>query len=131
MKIVFLDGDHLTLEEVFEVAERRARVRIAATAAKRMKQSRDFVERALQKGEKIYGVTTGFGLLSDKLIDLSQIEALQRNLIRSHCVGVGPFFDEPTTRAIMVLRANVIAKGYSGVRMAVLKCLIEMINRGV
>jgi histidine ammonia-lyase len=131
MITVTLDGNHLTLEEVFEVAEGKAKVRIAPTAAKGMKRSRDFVERALQGGEKIYGVTTGFGLLSDKLIDLSQIEDLQRNLIRSHSVGVGPIFDEPTTRAIMVLRANVIAKGYSGVRLEVLKCLVEMINRGV
>ena len=91
MKTVTLDGDHLTLEEVFEVAEGKAKVRIAPAAAKKVKQSRDFVEKALQEGEKIYGVTTGFGLLSDKLIDLSQIEDLQRNLIRSHCVGVGPF----------------------------------------
>jgi len=73
--------------------------------AEKMNQSREFVERALRKGEKIYGVTTGFGLLSDQIISLSQIEALQRNLIRSHSVGIGPSFDETTTRAIMVLRA--------------------------
>jgi histidine ammonia-lyase len=70
-------------------------------------------------------------LLSDQIIDHSQIEALQRNLIRSHSVGVGPYFDEVTTRAIMLLRANVIAMGYSGVRMKVLKCLVDMINKGV
>jgi histidine ammonia-lyase len=131
MKTVYIDGDHLTLEEVLEIAEERARVKVGPTAAKKMKRSRDFVEKALREGEKIYGVTTGFGLLSDKVIDRSQIEDLQRNLIRSHSVGVGPFFDETTTRAIMVLRANVIAKGFSGVRLEVLKCLVEMINRGV
>jgi len=76
-------------------------------------------------------VTTGFGLLSDQLIDPSQIEALQKNLIRSHSVGVGPYFNEVTTRAIMLLRANVIAMGYSGVRMEVLKHLVDMINKGV
>jgi histidine ammonia-lyase len=131
MKNVFLDGDHLTLEEISEIAEGRARVTIAPGTAKKMKRSRDFVEKALREDEKIYGVTTGFGLLSDKVIDRSQIEELQRNLIRSHSVGVGPMFDEPATRAIMVLRANVIAKGYCGVRKKVLECLIEMINRGV
>ena len=131
MKTVSLDGDHLTLEEVFEVAEGRARVKVAPAVTKKVKRSRDLVEKALQKGEKIYGVTTGFGLLSDKLIDLSQIEDLQRNLIRSHSVGVGSFFDEVTIRAIMVLRANVIAKGYCGVRPQVLECLVEMINKGV
>jgi len=131
MKTVILDGEHLTLEQVLEVAEGKAGVRISPVAGKGMKRSRDFVERALEKGEKIYGVTTGFGLLSDQLINLSQIEALQRNLIRSHCVGVGPYFDEKTTRAIMVLRANVLAMGYSGTRMEVLETLVEMINRRV
>ena len=131
MRIVNLDGDHLTLEEVWAIAHRKAKVRIAPGAAKKMGRSRAFVEKALKKGQKIYGVTTGFGLLSDKLIDRSEIEELQRNLIRSHSVGVGPVFDEPTTRAIMALRANVLAKGYSGVRPEVLKCLAEMINRGV
>lgn len=131
MKTVILDGEHLTLEKVLEVAEGKAGVRISPLAGKKMKRSRDFVEKALEQGEKIYGVTTGFGLLSDQLINLSQIEALQRNLIRSHCVGVGPYFDEVTTRAIMLLRANVIAMGYSGTRMEVLETLVEMINQRV
>jgi len=131
MKTVVLDGEHLTVEEVLEVAEGRAEVRIAASVAKKVKRSRDFIEKALEQGEKIYGVTTGFGMLSDQLIDQSQIEDLQRNLIRSHSVGVGPFFDEVTTRAIMFLRANVIAMGYSGVRMEVLKRLVDMVNKEV
>ncbi|MEW6375044.1 MAG: histidine ammonia-lyase [Thermodesulfobacteriota bacterium] len=131
MKVVFINGKHLSLEDVLELAEGRARVRIAPSVNKKVNRSRDFIEKALHQGEKIYGVTTGFGMLSDQVIDRSQIEALQRNLIRSHSVGVGPFFDEMTTRAIMVLRTNVLAMGYSGVRMEVLKCLVEMINRGI
>lgn len=131
MKTVTLDGEHLTLEDVLEVAQGRARVRISSSAKKKVKQSRDFVEKALDQGEKIYGVTTGFGMLSDQVIDRSQIEDLQRNLIRSHSVGVGPFFDEVTTRAVMLLRTNVLAMGYSGVRMEVLKRLVDMINKGV
>jgi histidine ammonia-lyase len=131
MKVVFLDGEHLTLEDVLRVAEGRAKVKISGSVPKRVKRSRDFIEKALQQGEKIYGVTTGFGMLSDQVIDRSQIEDLQRNLIRSHSVGVGPFFDEVTTRAVMLLRANVIAMGYSGVRIEVLKRLVEMINKGV
>lgn len=131
MKTIILDGEHLTLEQVLEVAEGKAGVRISPLAGKRMKRSRDFVEKALEQGEKIYGVTTGFGLLSDQVIDHSQIEVLQRNLIRSHCVGVGPYFDEKTTRAIMLLRANVLAMGYSGTRMEVLETLVEMINQRV
>ena len=131
MNTVYLDGEKLTLEQVQEVAEGRAGVRIHPSAREKMKRSRDFVEKALRQGEKIYGVTTGFGLLCDQLINLPQIEELQRNLIRSHSVGVGPFFDEATTRGIMVLRANVMAKGFSGVRLEVLRRLVEMINKGV
>jgi histidine ammonia-lyase len=131
METVILDGKNLSLERVLDVAEGRAVLEISPSVSGPMKESRDFVENALEQGEKIYGVTTGFGLLSDQVIDRSQIEALQRNLIRSHSVGVGPFFDEVTTRAIMLLRANVLAMGYSGVRFELLKCLVEMINKGV
>ncbi len=131
MKTMTIDGEHLTLEQVLEVAEGKARVKISPTIEKKVRRSRDFIEEALDQGEKIYGVTTGFGLLSDQIINHSQIEDLQRNLIRSHSVGVGPFFDEVTTRAIMLLRANVIAMGYSGVRMEVLRRLVDMINKRV
>ncbi len=131
MKTVYLDGENLTLEQVQEVSEGKARIRIHPSIKGKVKSSRDFVEKALRQGEKIYGVTTGFGLLCDQLISLPQIEESQRNLIRSHSVGVGPFFDEATTRGIMVLRANVIAKGFSGVRLEVLRRLAEMINKGV
>lgn len=116
---------------MLEVAEGKARIKISPSVSQKVKKSRDFVEKALRQGEKIYGVTTGFGLLSDQVIDRSQIEVLQRNLIRSHSVGVGRYFDEITTRAIMVLRANVLAMGYSGVRLEVLKRLVDMINRSV
>jgi histidine ammonia-lyase len=131
MKTVTIDGQHLTLEQVLEVAEEKAKVKISPSVKMKVKRSRDFIEKALDQGEKIYGVTTGFGLLSDQIIDHTQIEALQRNLIRSHSVGVGPSFDEVTTRAMMLLRANVIAMGYSGVRMEVLKRLVDMINKRV
>ncbi len=131
MKTVFIDGKHLSLKDVLQVARRKATVRISPEAEKKVNRSRDFIENALDQGEKIYGVTTGFGMLSDQIIDHSQIEDLQRNLIRSHSVGVGPYFDEMTTRAIMLLRANVIAMGYSGVRVDVLKRLVDMINKGV
>ncbi len=131
MKTLILDGQHLTLEQVEEVAQGKAKVLVSPLVTKKVKRSRDFVEKALSGGQKIYGVTTGFGLLSDRLINSSQIEALQKNLIQSHSVGVGPYFDEVTTRAIMLLRTNVLAMGYSGVRMEVIKTLVEMLNRGV
>jgi histidine ammonia-lyase len=110
MRMISLDGESLTLEDVQLIAEGKAQVRISPEAVGKMKASRRFVEKALDRNEKIYEVTTGFGMLSDQVIDRSQIEALQK-LIRSHSVGVGPAFDEAATRAIMVLRANVFAKG--------------------
>jgi histidine ammonia-lyase len=131
MKNIALDGESLDLEEVQEIAAGRAQVKIHPSVRGKMKKSRAMVEDALRRGEKIYGVTTGFGLLCDEIINPSQVEDLQRNLIRSHSVGVGPNFDERTTRAIMVLRANVLAKGYCGVRYEVLQTLTEMINKGV
>lgn len=131
MRTIVLDGVHLALEDVLEVAKGKANVKLSPAVPPKMKRSRDFVERALAQGEKMYGVTTGFGMLADQVIDHSQIEALQRNLIRSHSVGVGPFFDEETSRAIMLLRANVLAMGYSGVRLEVLRTLIDMLNRRV
>ncbi|MBP1717487.1 MAG: histidine ammonia-lyase, partial [Deltaproteobacteria bacterium] len=87
MKKIALDGDHLTLEEVQEIGGGRAQAIIHPAVKRKMKKSRDFVEKALQRGDKIYGVTTGFGLLSDQIINPSQVEDLQRNLIRSHSVG--------------------------------------------
>lgn len=131
MKEVILKGKDLQLEEVLDVAEGKAIVKLSQRARLRVRKSREFVEKILGAGEKIYGVTTGFGMLADRLIDQSQIEELQRNLIRSHSVGVGPYFDEKTTRAIMLLRANVLAMGYSGVRVELIETLLEMINRGV
>jgi histidine ammonia-lyase len=131
MRMISLDGESLTLEDVQLIAEGKAQVKISPEAVGKIKASRRFVEEALGRGEKIYGVTTGFGMLSDQVIDRSQIETLQRNLIRSHSVGVGPAFDEAATRAIMVLRANVFAKGYSGVRPELLQRLVAMINEGV
>ena len=77
MRIVSLDGESLTLEDVQLIAEGKAQVKISPEAVKKMKMSRRFVEEALGRGEKIYGVTTGFGLLSDKVIDRSQIEAFR------------------------------------------------------
>ncbi len=131
MKTVVLDGKHLTLEEVWEVAQGKAIVKISPSISDRVNRSKRFIEKALREGRKIYGVTTGFGMLADHLINPAQIEDLQRNLIRSHSVGVGPYFDEETTRAIMLLRANVLSMGYSGVRMELIRTLVEMINRGV
>jgi histidine ammonia-lyase len=89
------------------------------------------VQELLKRGEVAYGITTGFGAFKDRVIPLDQVEALQRNIIMSHAVGVGDPFDKATTRAIMLIRANTLASGYSGIRLRTLQLLLDMLNRGV
>ena len=82
----------------------------------------------LEKGEVVYGVTTGFGAFKDKIISIDQVEQLQRNILLSHAVGTGEPFDVPTTRAIMLIRANTLAAGHSGIRTSTLQGLLNMLN---
>jgi histidine ammonia-lyase len=129
---VELDGESLTLELIERVAlDTGVRVAVATRASERMLRSRAIVDEALEAGRPIYGVTTGFGRLADVAVDQDRIGALQLNLIRSHACGVGPPFDPEVVRAVMVLRANVLAKGYSGVRPELVELLVEMLNRRV
>jgi histidine ammonia-lyase len=127
-----IDGDSLTLEDVERVAaEGGPRVEVAARAREAMLRSREVVERALSSGQVVYGVTTGFGRLSDVVVSRDRLAELQLNLIRSHSCGVGPPLPETAVRAIMLLRANVLAKGFSGVRPALVDLLVGMLNRRV
>jgi len=100
-------------------------------AEQRVQAARAFVERICDENRTVYGVTTGFGNLSSVKIPSPQLAELQRNLIRSHSSGVGEPFDSATTRAVMVLLANSLARGHSGIRLQVLRLLISMLNRGV
>lgn len=132
MQTITLDGEHLTIEDVIAVARQpEIQVRIDEEAWERIARSRAAVEQFVERGEVVYGITTGFGHFRDKQIDAGQTAALQRNLIRSHAVGVGPHLPEDAVRALMVVRINTLAKGYSGIRPATLQCLIDMLNRGV
>jgi histidine ammonia-lyase len=129
---VELDGTSLTLEAIERVAGGSgARVVLEPRARERMLRSRAVVERALASGDAVYGVTTGFGRLSEVAIPHEQIEALQLNLIRSHACGYGDPLPRRAVRAIMLLRANVLAKGFSGVRPSIVELLAEMLDRGV
>lgn len=127
---IALNGDHLTLDEVVAIAD-GAPVRLAAEALPRIEGSRAAVEQFLARGEVVYGVTTGFGFFKDRVIPLDQVLELQRNLVRSHAAGVGPILSEREVRAMLAVRANTLAKGYSGVRPVVIETLIAMLNRGV
>ncbi|MGB2914279.1 MAG: histidine ammonia-lyase, partial [Pyrinomonadaceae bacterium] len=89
------------------------------------------VQTLLDRGEIAYGITTGFGAFKDKIISRAEVEQLQRNIVVSHAVGVGNPFDVPTTRAIMLIRANTLARGFSGIRLSTLDLILEFLNRGV
>jgi histidine ammonia-lyase len=129
---VLVRGD-LTLDQVEQVASGagRVRVRLADEARSRVIAARDLVESIVREQRVVYGITTGFGALAEVVIPHDRIRELQVNLIRSHAAGVGDPLSEPETRAIMLLRANVLALGHSGVRPAVVELLLECLNRGV
>lgn len=130
-KVVQINGETLTIEDVVEVAYERAKVSITESVKAKVKRSRQVLESLLEKGETIYGVNTGFGALSNTIIPREKLKQLQTNLIRSHAAGVGKPLAKEVVRAAMLLRANTLAKGLSGVRLEVLETLVEMLNKGV
>jgi histidine ammonia-lyase len=127
-RTIVVDGETLTPEAVGLVAVRGARARLAPAAAARMRAARAVVERAVAGGETTYGVNTGFGSLATVKIPASDLAALQLNLIRSHAAGVGPLASPETVRALLLLRANVLARGTSGVRPVLARHLLAMLE---
>src|SRR5947199_2774313 len=121
-----LDGQRLTLEEVARVARGVERVALAASARERMEASRRTVERIVAESRVVYGVNTGFGKLSDVTVPGEELRELQLNLVRSHACGVGEPLSAEETRAMILLRANVLAKGFSGARVIVAETLLAM-----
>ena len=113
------------------VARDGARVVLAPKAIPKMERSRAYVERLLADRAVVYGITTGFGKFAEVPVAREDALALQRNLVLSHCCGVGEPLGEAETRAMMLLRANVLAKGYSGVRLEVLETLLAVLNAGI
>ena len=131
MEKLVLDGQPLTLVEVDEVARKGRQVEVAADALSRVAESRGLIERILAAGETVYGVNTGFGKLADVHVRGDKLAELQINLVRSHAGGVGQPLSEAESRAMVLLRANVLAKGFSGVRPELLELLVAMVNAGV
>ena len=131
MNALHINGNDLTLEAVREVAAERRPVLLAADAREAVDRARAVVDEIVAGNKLAYAVTTGVGKLSDVRIVGEQIRELQVNLVRSHAVGVGEPLAAAETRAMMLLRANSLAKGYSGVRGVVIDTLCEMLNRGV
>jgi histidine ammonia-lyase len=124
---ISIDGNSLRIDDVVAVAA-GARVTLAPAAAERMAATRRIVDDVVSRGDVVYGVTTGFGKLSDVRIPADRLADLQVNLVRSHSSGVGDLLPEPEVRAMMLLRANVLAKGFSGVRVAIAELLVGMLN---
>ena len=134
METIYLDGQSLTFEQVQAVAYGQAnapRVEISDAAKKLVTRAADAVQTLLSRGTIAYGITTGFGAFKDRIIPPDQVELLQRNILVSHAVGVGNPFDIPTTRAIMLIRANTLSRGHSGIRLTTLQLLVDMLNAGV
>ncbi|HXG83601.1 MAG TPA: histidine ammonia-lyase [Pyrinomonadaceae bacterium] len=134
MREIILDGENLTVEQVVAVAYGKPdepRVRLSEMAKAQVKRSANAVQKLLERGEIAYGITTGFGAFKDKIISREEVETLQRNIVVSHAVGVGRPFDIPTTRAIMLIRANTLARGFSGIKLETLELLLEFLNCGV
>jgi histidine ammonia-lyase len=126
-----LDGHSLTMAQVEAVAQGKLKVALSGAAQKQIDQSRAIVEHFLAKRTVVYGITTGFGKFKDVFIPPEQTEQLQRNFLASHACGVGVPFDKNTTRAITLLRANALAKGFSGIRKEVVELLLAFLNSGV
>ncbi len=131
MKALHINGNDLTLEAVREVAVERRPVLLDPDAREAVNQARAVVDALVANNKVSYAITTGVGRLSDVRIGGEQIREMQVNLVRSHAVGVGEPLSIPETRAMMLLRANSLSKGYSGVRAAIIDKLCEMLNRGV
>ncbi|HZB89572.1 MAG TPA: histidine ammonia-lyase [Terracidiphilus sp.] len=131
MDSLILNGQALTLAEIEAVALRGLPVGVAQEARARAVQSRALIEKILDEGQTVYGVNTGFGKLSDVRIAAEKLTELQFNLVRSHAGGVGTPLSEAESRAMLLLRANVLAKGFSGVRPGVLELLVALLNAGV
>ncbi len=125
-----LTGDDLRIEDVWDVAVLRTPVTLGEGARTRMEAARELVERAAH-GEHTYGVNTGFGRFVSESIPDEHVEELQLRLLRSHACGVGEPYPDEVVRAAMLLRANALAKGYSGARVETVELLIECLNRGV
>lgn len=131
MKTLILDGNSLTIDHVHACAVRQVRIGISPAAKRRMKASRQVVEDWVRSGETVYGVTTGFGELSNVRISVENIEELQENLIRSHAAGTGDPLPVEVVRAMIVLRLNALAKGFSGIRVSTADFIAAVYNAGI
>lgn len=131
---ILLDGESLTADQVLAVADGGPGapiVGLTPAAQERVVRAADAVQHLLDDNVVAYGITTGFGAFKNRVIERHQVEELQRNIVMSHAVGVGEPFDIRTTRAVILIRANTLARGHSGIRLSTLERLLALLNLGV
>ena len=129
--VLIIDGESLRLEDIIKVAVEKESIELSSISKEKVEVSREYVNKIIENNEVVYGVTTGFGKFCNVNISSQDTRDLQVNLIRSHSAGVGEYLSEDAVRAMMLLRANALAKGYSGIRYSTLQTLIDMLNKGV
>ncbi|MCL2034831.1 MAG: histidine ammonia-lyase [Oscillospiraceae bacterium] len=129
--MIIIGDEWLTIYDVEKVARGHEKVKLSDSAIGRMADSRAWVDRVLESEKPVYGINTGFGELSKVFIPANEREKLQRNLILSHCTGVGDFLPADVARAVMLLRVNSLANGYSGIRVETVHALLDLLNRDV
>ena len=129
--MIFLDGYELTLEDVIKVARGYEEVALSDKGVRQIALSRAIVDKVLEEETPVYGISTGFGDFSRVFISKDEREKIQKNLILSHAAGVGDCLGEDVVRAAMLLRANSLAKGYSGIKLSTVEMLLAMINKRV
>lgn len=129
--MVVLDGNSLTISDFHKVVSHREKVGLTENARKKIVAARSVVEKSIEKGQRVYSINTGFGYLSKVSVPSEKLKELQVNLIRSHAAGVGEILTEQESRAILLLRTNVLAKGFSGVRLELVELLVSMLNHQI
>jgi len=131
MREIVLGVDGMALEDLEAIARGGVRIRLSGESEERIVRSHGLVRRWIEEGRIIYGVTTGFGALSNVTIPPAETRILQENILMSHAAGVGRPLDEETVRAIMALRVKALARGQSGIRLETVRRLADMLNRGI
>jgi histidine ammonia-lyase len=128
---ITIDGNQLTLEGFIHVVRKHALVNLDSISIERINQSREIVKTIVKENKTVYGINTGFGQLSQVVINCEQLSTLQVNLLKSHACGVGNHFNEEITRGMMLLRINALAKGYSGIRLETVNQLMLYLNENI
>lgn len=132
---IIIDGHSLTIQAVITIAKAtkhdKVTLKLSDAAIQAVNRSANAVQGLVQQGKTVYGITTGFGAFRKTTIPTNDLRKLQRNIVRSHAAGVGKPLDTDAVRAMMLIRANTLASGYSGIRLETLQLLLKMIERGV